>query len=140
MDATHIPLQDDLRTQLGKIIEFTKRQPNGNLFAEPVDAEKLGIPDYPLVIKQPMDLTTLKLRLPSLQYLKDFLIESERIWANCRKYNGNAQDGYYTKAANECEKYFVNSVIKIKDIGLTWDLYKKAVGILTEEQKEQKAK
>ena len=128
MDATHIPLQDDLRTQLGKIIEFTKRQPNGNLFAERVDADKLGIPDYPLVIKEPMDLTTLKLKLPTLTYLKDFLVLSEKIWANCRKYNGNAQDGFYVKAANECEKYFVNSLIKIKDIGLTWDLYKKAVG------------
>jgi len=41
---------------------------NAWIFHEPVDAEKLGIPDYFDIVKQPMDLGTVKQRLQSNYY------------------------------------------------------------------------
>ncbi len=40
------------------------------IFHEPVDPKKLNIPDYNDIIKQPMDLGTVKTKLNSNQYLK----------------------------------------------------------------------
>lgn len=37
-------------------------------FQEPVDPVKLGIPDYPIVITNPMDLSTIKTKLATGQY------------------------------------------------------------------------
>jgi hypothetical protein len=37
-------------------------QPNANIFDKPVDPVALNIPDYPTIIKNPMDLGTINLR------------------------------------------------------------------------------
>ncbi|CAL5994280.1 Bromodomain-containing_protein [Hexamita inflata] len=140
MDASHIPLGDEHRMMLSRIIETVKRYNEGYIFAEPVDYIQLGIPDYPKVIRQPMDLSTLKKNLYTYKFLGDFLKDSELIWSNCRTYNGQAQDGFYIRASTDCEKYFVNQIIKIKELGLTMALYKKIIGkeeVQNEEQEEE---
>jgi hypothetical protein len=43
---------------------------NAWIFHEPVDPKKLNIPDYLDIIKQPMDLGSIKEKLNSNQYLK----------------------------------------------------------------------
>ena len=40
------------------------------IFHDPVDPKKLNIPDYLDIIKQPMDLGSIKEKLNSNQYLK----------------------------------------------------------------------
>ncbi|KPM06423.1 Bromodomain-containing protein 2 [Sarcoptes scabiei] len=59
-------------------------------FHAPVDVEKLNLHDYHEIIKQPMDLGTVKQKLDSRQYRKpdDFAADVRLIFTNCYKYNG----------------------------------------------------
>ena len=49
----------------------------------------MGIADYPLIIKQPMDLSTLKKNLLKGKYqeLETMVTDLSLIWENCRTYN-----------------------------------------------------
>ena len=63
--------------------------PYGAWFSEPVDPVRLQIPDYPTIIKRPMDLGTIKRRLDQAQYhtFHDFQVDVDRVWYNARLYN-----------------------------------------------------
>lgn len=109
---------------------MTKRYNNGSIFAEPVDYMALGILDYPKVIRSPMDLSTLRRNLLTHKYIfiGDFLRDAELIFENCRVYNGNSNDGFYRKAADDCERFFVMQICKMREYNLTFAGYKKLVG------------
>ena len=55
--------RDELHTELMPILETLYNMDEGVWFREPVDPEKEKIPDYFDVIKNPMDLGTIKSRL-----------------------------------------------------------------------------
>ena len=55
--------RDELQTELLPILETLFNMDEGVWFREPVDPEKEKIPDYFDVIKNPMDLGTIKTRL-----------------------------------------------------------------------------
>jgi len=59
-------------------------------FCEPVDCEKYQIPDYPEIIKHPMDLGTIKENILGHYYkrLNDVWADIDLVWDNCRAYNG----------------------------------------------------
>ena len=60
---------DELRQSLMPTLEKLYRQdPESLPFRDPVDPQKLGIPDYFDIIKRPMDLATIKRKLDSGQY------------------------------------------------------------------------
>lgn len=76
--------------------ELTKKS-NAHLawpFMEPVDPVKLGIPDYHSVIKEPMDLSTLKKKLDAGQYSNadEFEADVRLVFKNCYLYNGVESD------------------------------------------------
>jgi len=79
-------------------------------FKKPVDAVALNIPDYHTIIKQPMDLGTIKKRLLNKYYWcaeeckKDFQL----IWFNCCLYNKPEQD--ITMMGKTLEKFFQNKL------------------------------
>ncbi|KAJ5561786.1 Bromodomain transcription factor [Penicillium sp. DV-2018c] len=54
---------------------------------------KRDAPDYHTIIKHPMDLGTMTKKLKGLQYKskQDFVDDLTLIWANCLKYNTNAE-------------------------------------------------
>ncbi|KAJ6019034.1 hypothetical protein N7499_009812 [Penicillium canescens] len=54
---------------------------------------KRDAPDYHLIIKHPMDLGSMTKKLKGLQYKskQDFVDDLTLIWANCLKYNTNAE-------------------------------------------------
>lgn len=60
------------------------------IFHEPVEPEKLGIPDYFKVITHPMDFSTIKNRLNSNKYEhpEQFLADLQLVFDNCLKFNG----------------------------------------------------
>lgn len=60
------------------------------IFNQPVDAEKLGIPDYHDIIKIPMDFLTIKEKLKKHGYYKieEFILDVQLVFSNCIKYNG----------------------------------------------------
>ncbi|KAH9410888.1 bromodomain-containingprotein [Ordospora pajunii] len=83
-----------------------KRNANASPFLEPVDPVKLGIPDYPLKIKQPMDLSTIRKKLDVKEYkhVKEFDADMRLMFQNCYVYNpagtvvhemGKALEGMY---------------------------------------------
>ena len=47
-------------TKMHQLVQWLSSQKDVDAFLEPVDWKSLGLTDYPLVIKQPMDLGTIK--------------------------------------------------------------------------------
>lgn len=78
-------------------------------FAVPVNKEEVG--DYYDVIKEPMDLSTMELKLENDKYesFDQFLYDCRLIFNNCRAYN--AETTTYYKNATKLEK-FVNKKVK----------------------------
>jgi histone acetyltransferase len=72
-------------------------------FARPVNADE--VTDYYDVIKHPMDLETMDVKLEANSYpdMKSFLADAQLIWENCRRYN--AEGSTYVKNANRLEKH-----------------------------------
>jgi len=68
---------------LAKMVDAT-------IFARPVDPIRLGIPDYPKIVKHPMDLGTIEAKLRSADdsYTADDFVENMRlVWYNAKIYN-----------------------------------------------------
>jgi len=73
-----------------KILHYLKTHKNAWPFLEPVDPVALNIPDYPEIIKNPMDLSSVEERLDNGEYasIDDFAEDLRLIWANAERYNG----------------------------------------------------
>ena len=58
-------------------------------FLQPVDFKGLGLDDYPLIVKVPMDLSTVKKKVKAGKYVetREALADVQLIWENCRTYN-----------------------------------------------------
>lgn len=59
-------------------------------FLQPVDYVKLNIPDYPKIIRHPMDLATVDKKLNSGQYdsVDQWIYDVRLVFNNCFKFNG----------------------------------------------------
>jgi hypothetical protein len=90
------------------LLEFLAAQPESYLFMEPVDPVFYNIPDYPLVIRNPMDFGTIKKKLAAREYHEidgervdlrgSFRRDVELVFANALLFNGeNSQVGAVTK-------------------------------------------
>ena len=66
------------------------RNPAAWIFAEPVNAELLNIPDYFTIVKKPMDFGTIKTKLKEQRYasISEFIDDMELVFYNCKLYNG----------------------------------------------------
>ncbi|KAJ1974487.1 hypothetical protein H4R35_003585 [Dimargaris xerosporica] len=98
------------------MIRTLKRQRDAGPFLEPVDPVKLNIPDYPTIIKHPMDLGTVDKKLTANQYLdvEDFVSDVRLIFSNCYLYNGS--ESVIAKMAQNLERVFNNQVTKIPGV------------------------
>ncbi|CEP08952.1 hypothetical protein [Parasitella parasitica] len=74
----------------GAIMRNLKKHRDAVPFLHPVDYIKLNVPDYPKVIKYPMDLTTVDQKLNSGEYsnVEDFISDIRLVFMNCYKFNG----------------------------------------------------
>ncbi|ORX63147.1 Bromodomain-containing protein [Hesseltinella vesiculosa] len=72
------------------IMRNLKKHRDAAPFLHPVDYVKLNIPDYPNIIKTPIDLTTIEHRLHANEYLDvgDFVMDIRLLFNNCYKFNG----------------------------------------------------
>ncbi|KAB7499158.1 Bromodomain-containing protein 2 [Armadillidium nasatum] len=79
-------------------------------FHQPVDAEKLNLPDYHKIIKKPMDLGTIKKRLESKYYwsAKECIQDFNTMFTNCYVYNKPGED--VVLMAQTLEKIFLTKV------------------------------
>ena len=65
-------------------------------FREAVDWRSLGLYDYPQVVKQPMDLGTVKKKIENGSYslVQDCANDIRLIWKNCMTYNADGSEFY----------------------------------------------
>lgn len=79
-------------------------------FQEPVDTRKLNLPDYHKIIKQPMDLGTIKKRLENMYYWssKEAIQDFNTMFTNCYVYNKPGED--VVVMAQTLEKLFLTKV------------------------------
>lgn len=73
-----------------KVISNLKKSNASSAFRQPVDYVALNIPNYPEIIKQPMDLSTIDQRLKQNKYtsVSVFVSDFELIVTNCFAFNG----------------------------------------------------
>lgn len=76
--------------QAKKLINILWKVKGAYLFHKPVDPDELGIPDYPKIIKNPMDFSTIKKKLSNNLYtnFKQFNDDIKLTFDNCFLYNG----------------------------------------------------
>ncbi|EHH50073.1 hypothetical protein EGM_00839, partial [Macaca fascicularis] len=79
-------------------------------FQRPVDAVKLKLPDYYTIIKNPMDLNTIKKRLENKYYVKasECIEDFNTMFSNCYLYNKPGDD--IVLMAQALEKLFVQKL------------------------------
>lgn len=79
-------------------------------FQQPVDAKKLNLPDYHKIIKQAMDLGTIKKRLENNFYWssKECIQDFNTMFTNCYVYNKPGED--VVVMAQTLEKVFLTKV------------------------------
>lgn len=82
----------ELWDEIIRIMDRIRKHNKSEAFRQPVDPIKLKIPDYPIIIKQPMDIGTVlrKLRSTPRAYASpaDVAYDVRLIWGNARAYNG----------------------------------------------------
>lgn len=80
----------DQQKYSGAIIRNLKKHRDAAPFLNPVDYVKLNVPDYPNIVKQPMDLMMVDRKLNASEYasVDDFVADVRLIFNNCFKYNG----------------------------------------------------
>ncbi|XP_038600794.1 bromodomain testis-specific protein isoform X3 [Tachyglossus aculeatus] len=82
-------------------------------FQQPVDAVKLRLPDYYSIIKNPMDLSTIKKRLEYKYYMKasECVDDFNTMFTNCYLYNKPGDD--IVLMAQTLEKVFLQKVAQM---------------------------
>eukprot|EP00457_Paulinella_chromatophora_P000766 gb/GEZN01000766.1/.p1 GENE.gb/GEZN01000766.1/~~gb/GEZN01000766.1/.p1 ORF type:complete len:1086 (+),score=177.49 gb/GEZN01000766.1/:358-3615(+) len=92
------------------------KQPFGHIFSEPVDWQKLQIPDYPRIVKHPMDLGTIRTRLTEGVYLTldNFASDVRLVWSNACTYNKPATFIY--QRAQEYSALFEKKYLRIETL------------------------
>jgi histone acetyltransferase len=99
------------KVRKGRLYEFLRpllteiqNHPSAWPFLEPVNGQE--VVDYYDVIKDPMDLKTMEEKLEGEVYqnIDQFIIDLEKIVANCRSYNNESSQ--YTKCADKIETFF----------------------------------
>ncbi|XP_036372555.1 bromodomain testis-specific protein isoform X2 [Megalops cyprinoides] len=82
-------------------------------FRQPVDAVRLNLPDYYMIIKTPMDLSTIKKRLENNYYWKamECIEDFNTMFTNCYMYNRPGDD--IVLMAQALEKLFLQKVAQM---------------------------
>ncbi|XP_051519644.1 bromodomain-containing protein 2-like isoform X2 [Myxocyprinus asiaticus] len=85
-------------------------------FHEPVDAAKLNLPDYYKIIKQPMDMGTIKKRLENNYYCSagECMQDFNTMFTNCYIYNKPTDD--IVLMAQSLEKAFLQKVAQMPQV------------------------
>jgi bromodomain-containing factor 1 len=115
-----------------KIISNLKKGNSSANFRTPVDYVTLGIPTYPDIVKEPMDLGTIDTKLKNKEYagVSDFVKDFNLVVNNCYTFNG--RDHVVSQQAAKMEASFRNQIKMLPSANL--------VEASKEEKKLQKPK
>jgi len=104
------PLADfpDAVKKLKQILIILRRHRDAGPFNQPVDPAALQIPDYPSIVKRPMDLGTVTRKLDGhhkhYKTAQDVAEDVRLIWNNCKLYNGQLHP--LSRTASDLERLF----------------------------------
>lgn len=91
------------------LVEYLYNKKEVGPFYKPVAYKKLGLDDYPSIIKKPMDLGTVRRKLKKGLYSskEELYGEINLIWENCRTYNAKGSEivELADKMQSHTEKY-----------------------------------
>jgi hypothetical protein len=78
------------------LIDAISQDPNAEPFLFPVAWKELELLDYPQIVKNPMDLGSVKSKLHANSYnsYEECFAEIQLIWDNCKLYNMAGSDIY----------------------------------------------
>ncbi|KAM0736679.1 CREB-binding protein [Formica fusca] len=102
---------DELRQALMPTLEKLYRQdPESIPFRQPVDPQALGIPDYPTIVKKPMNLSTIKKKLDTEKYSDpwEYVDDVRMMFDNAWLYNRTSSRVY--KNCTELSKVFEQEI------------------------------
>lgn len=103
--------------QCAEVLAAMKEREEAEPFLVPVDWKGLGIPDYPKIVKKPMDLGTVEERLEAGKYARPdkFAEEVRLIWQNAQRFN---QPGSGIYASSESlSRFFEKRFAKVAQKG-----------------------
>lgn len=84
------PLYDNWEKAAKRLMSSLWRSNSAQIFHNPVDPDRLGIPDYFEVVQDPIDFGTIKQRLNHSYYftMREVIEDIQRCFDNCLLYNG----------------------------------------------------
>lgn len=105
------------------LLQRLMKHKHGWVFNEPVDAQKLCIPDYHDIIKHPMDFGTIKTRLSQNWYKspREFAEDVRLVFRNAMTYNPQGQDVH--TMAEELSKIFEEKWTTIEKEYFPYQMY-----------------
>mmetsp|Transcript_13452 Transcript_13452/g.15418 ORF Transcript_13452/g.15418 Transcript_13452/m.15418 type:complete len:233 (-) Transcript_13452:65-763(-) len=105
MATSSTPVGRDETKKLTTLLQALYDNTDSEEFRNPVDVKGLGLNDYFDIIKNPMDLGTVKKNLKANKYkfVEDCLNDIQLIWDNCKQYN--AEGSWIWKIADKLEKF-----------------------------------
>ena len=88
------PICDHWEKAAFRMLQTLSRNQKAQIFANPVDWKELRIPDYPTIVKNPIDFGTIRTKLKEHKYekIEDFMDDMDLVFYNCRLYNGTESD------------------------------------------------
>ncbi|XP_040567508.1 nucleosome-remodeling factor subunit NURF301 [Lepeophtheirus salmonis] len=107
------PLNESDNELVKKLVKQLISNRNSWPFKEPVDPN--DVPNYYTVVKEPMDLQTIELRVNQSQYqrLSDFVGDVMRIFENCRYFNQD--NSQVLRCAESLENYFAQKLAHVRE-------------------------
>jgi len=85
----HQKTNEEELEECSQLLESIMSEEDSAPFLEPVDWEALGLPEYPQIIKEPMDCGTMKKKLEAGDYktADDFASDMRLVWSNAKTFN-----------------------------------------------------
>ena len=95
----------DVLAACKKVVSELKKNKNAELFLAPVDWKALGLIDYPIVIKKPMDLGTISSNIEGGKYksASGVAADVDLVWSNAMTYNLDGSFVYAAAASMKAE-------------------------------------
>jgi histone acetyltransferase len=111
---SRLQVPTSIEAMVSDVIETALSHGSSWPFKEPVDVELA--PDYYQVVRNPIDLSTMKTKNANGQYksLKELKEDFKLMFENCVFYNGD--DSVYTQAANVLDKAIMQRIERLEQI------------------------
>eukprot|EP00307_Rebecca_sp_RCC1486_P013816 CAMPEP_0119425196 /NCGR_PEP_ID=MMETSP1335-20130426/34080_1 /TAXON_ID=259385 /ORGANISM="Chrysoculter rhomboideus, Strain RCC1486" /LENGTH=336 /DNA_ID=CAMNT_0007450751 /DNA_START=8 /DNA_END=1018 /DNA_ORIENTATION=+ len=102
--VTGIMLDETMHKKALDLLKTISKRTQAQVFLAPVDWKALNLPEYPKVIKHPMDLGTIQSNLQERKYatLEEFANDIRLVWKNALIFN-TPESVYFKNAKKLCE-------------------------------------